>query len=199
MSWDSLQSQWQRQNGNGSGPEQTAEIISAARIRNKELHQRVRRRDRLETIVSALLAPFFAVAAFIEGRDGQWITMAGLLILVAACTYIPFKLHKARRLLPTVNNGNNLVSYLREEYKALAAQAELLRGILSWYLAPMGVGILVVFIGGRGLTLDGLYYVAGTVVIYALIYYANIVAANESFAPKLQEIENELESLGESL
>ena len=199
MNWDAIQSQWQSQNGDALDPEHVAAILLAARSRNESLHQRVRRRDRLETVVGLLLAPFFVVAAFIEGQEGLWVTVAGCALLVAAFIYIPIKLRKARRLLPKTDKDRGLVNYLRDEHKALSAQVELLRSVPTWYLTPIGIGVLMVFIGFRGATMASFYYTLAVLVISGLIYLANISAVSKQFAPRLQEIEAELESLGETL
>ena len=127
MKWDTLQNQWQRQGGDALDREQAAAIVSAARGRHDSLHQRVRRRDGLETLIALLLAPFFTVAGFIEGQEGLWVAVAGCAILVAACVYIPLRLRKARRLLPEIDMDRPLVNYLRDEHQALSAQVELLR------------------------------------------------------------------------
>ncbi len=198
MDWDTLKNQWQTGGGEALDREQAAAIVAAARERSETLHRRVRGRDRLETIVALLLAPFFAVVAVIEGRQGLWITVIGCAVLVAACIYIPLKLRGARRLLPRADAASGLLAYLRGERRALEAQVKLARGVLRWYLAPIAVGVLLVFVGIQGASLASLYYALAVLGISAAIYFANLLAVARQFEPRLNEIESELQSLGEA-
>lgn len=194
MNWDVIQQGWQ---STGPAPERSEveRMARDARQRARKLHRRVRWRDGLETVVAVVLAPVFAWLFHFMLGHGMWLAAAGSALIAVWCLYVPWRLHRARRLLPDPKASADMLSYLRQERVATRAQYELLRSILRWYLGPAAVGVFMVYYGIRGWSMETLYYFAAVFVLYGLIYIGNRSAASKQLAPALERIERAIEEL----
>jgi hypothetical protein len=191
MKWEDLSSAWTK-----STSQQPMNLrIADLEYRERTTHRRVRRRDLLETIVAVLLAPIFAATTYFLAREGVWLSSAASLLLTGSCLYIPWRLRKARRMLPTLRPDTPTLDYLRQERDALQAQYQLLNGILGWYLGPLGVGAVLLYAGIRGLSVDTAIYTTAVLALYGVIYLGNRAAARKQIKPLIDEIDQQIAQL----
>lgn len=194
MNWDTIQNQWQTGAGT-PGSEDARQVVQNARRRNRDLHRKVKRRDLIETTVALLMVPVFGVFAWLAFGKGEWLTAFASAFLIGWCLYVPWRLHKTRKLIPDPETSNDMLGYLKTERRATQGQYDLLRGVLRWYLGPAGFGVLLFYFSARGFSLDTGIYTLVVVGVYGLIYVANQRAAIRRFAPAIEQIDRQIEEL----
>lgn len=191
MNWTDLQDQWHRNEPAESSRVQAPSTIS-------RLARRIRARDYLETAVGVLMLPFFVGGAVFLGSNGLWLASACCIWLAASIGYIIWRMRRERSKLPAPDPSRPLAEYLRAERAAMAAQQQLLASIWSWYLGPLGIGVVGLFAAIRGPSLITLGYTLFVVVLYAIIGIANKQAAKHVFARRVAELDTELQQLEET-
>jgi len=197
MNWNDLCENWTKQT---FAENQTmAQSIADIKAKAKTLHRRIVFRDRLETVVALLMAPVFAYGSYKLGSDGLMVASAAALMLAIWSLYVPWKLHKARRLIPSAEADLSLLEYLHVECAALQAQYALLSGILRWYLGPPAFGVLVLYTGIKGFGVQSARFALAVLVVYSVIYLLNRVAADKRLAPMITRIKNQIHQLEEVL
>jgi len=194
MKWEALQTSWQSANGTVEEA-QLKQWVQAAKDRDRNLHRIVRRRDILETSIALLLVPVFGFFAWFFLGKGMWVAAFGSALLVAGCLYIPWRLHQARKLQPDPEMSTDMLVYLRAERDATEAQYLLLKGILRWYLGPIGVAVILLYFGVQGWSLSTLYYTLLVLGLYGVIYLLNQKAAARKIAPRIEQIDEQIRAL----
>ena len=193
MDWNRLRETWQR-DANAS-PE--VDVLVAVQTRDTDLRAKLRRRDRMETVVAALVAPFFAYGAWRAGLRGDWVQafFAGFLVLWAA--YVPLHLWRNRRRLPKPHPDRSLLDFLREEHLAMVAQAQQLERIWVWYLAPCAFGVVGLNFAARGPTTGTWIYTAIVLAFCAFLARLNHHAARTQFRDHAAQIAQQISRLTE--
>lgn len=194
MKWESIQTDWQSA---GTTVAQTAlkQMVQSVKARDRGLHQTVRRRDLIETVVALPMVPIFGFAAWSAVGKGLWLSAFAALLLVACCLYIPWRLRQARKLQPDPQTSTDMLAYLQAERAAARAQYDLLKGILGWYLGPIGVGVILFYFGANGWSMATLYYTLFVLGIYLIIYLLNQMAATGKIAPQIKQIDTQIREL----
>jgi len=161
--------------------------------RARELERGVRRRDRWETGVALALLPVFGWFAYAASDP---LARIGGALVALSCVVIPIRLRMARRGAP--DPGLPTAEFLRAELARVRAQSRLLGTVLWWYLAPLGLGVVLFFAGGRlPVWVTGLY-AAVVAVFFAYLFRLNRRAVAEELGPRERELERLLGALAES-
>lgn len=189
MDWDDMRKTWQR-HGTSNGKVRLERPGGASRI-----WRRVRSRDSLETLVAVLLVPFFGATAIWMFRESQWIPGVFALFLVGVIVYIPWRLWRTRRLIPQVDPDRSVREFLVAERSALAAQADMLRRVASWYYGPIAVGVIGFYTSIHGASLSSLIYALFVLVLCTAIEVVNRAAANTRFQRAIDEIDEQIHQL----
>lgn len=189
MDWERIRAEWQ------SRSEAHDERALRAPSGLARLWSRVRWRDRIETAVAALMAPFFAAMAI-------WLVSGGLLLaagfslwLTLCCIYVPLRLHRARRLIPSPDPEWPVLEFLRAERDALSAQREMLSSVWRWYWGPIAVGVIGFFVSIRGLAWVSAGYAALVVVVSLAIDYANRMTVRRQIEPALRMLDEQIDEI----
>jgi len=196
MKWEALQTSWQSTNGTVEEA-QLKQWVQAAKDRDHYLHRAVRRRDILETGIALLLVPVFGFFAWFLLGKGMWVAAFAAALLVAGCLYIPWRLRQARKLQPDPEMSTDMLVYLRAERDATEAQYHLLKGILRWYLGPIGAAVILLYFGVQGWSLSTLYYTLLVLGLYGVIYLLNQKAAARKVAPRIEQIDEQIRALNQ--
>lgn len=194
MKWESLQASWQ----SASGTVEEAkwkQLMQDAKDRERKLHRTVRRRDILETSIALLLTPVFGFFAWSLLVKGMWVAALASAALVVCCLYIPWRLRQARKLQPDPEMSTDMLAYLRAERDATEAQVHLSKGILSWYLGPIGVAVILLYFGIQGWSLTTLYYTLFVFGLFGVIYLLNQKAAARKIEPRIEQIDEQIREL----
>lgn len=164
-------------------------VLMRVRGRAAELDRTIQRRDRLEILAAALASVLFMPLLF----DASWVTRAGVVLFLLGSALILVKLRRARREPP--DPAAPLGEVLRAERERLHAQIRLLDSVLWWYIAPLGLGVILVFVGSAGLSWASLVYTAVVVALGAWIRALNRDAARRELAPRRDALDRLLVEL----
>ena len=191
MDWKQIRQQWQTAS-DAAGPDVAMVELQQ---RDRTLRAQLRRRDWLETGVALLVAPVFAVAAWFAGSRDAWWVMFFCVFLTLWCVFVPWRLWRARRNLPTPSHDLTLIDYLRQEHAAMIGQARMLERIWVWYLAPCAFGVIGLNVSAMGWTPGVLVYVAIVLAFCLAVARLNHLAARTRFRAHAESIEQQIVKL----
>ena len=191
MDWKQIRQQWQTA-ADAAGPDVAMVELQQ---RDRTLRAQLRRRDWLETGVALLVAPVFAVAAWFAGSRAAWGVMFFAVFLTLWCVYVPWRLWRARRSLPTPGHDLPLIDYMRQEHAAMIGQARMLERIWVWYLAPCAFGVIGLNVSAMGWTPGVLAYAAIVLAFCLFLARLNHLAARTRFRAHAEQIEKQIEKL----
>lgn len=193
MDWNQLRRDWRA----STPPVPEPEPLAALQARDVDLRTKVRRRDRLESIVGFLVAPFFAYGAYRAGLRGEWLEGFFAAFLAAWALYVPLHLWRTRRRLPTPRPAQPLLDFLRAEHAAMLAQARQLERIWLWYLAPCAFGVIGLNFAARGPVLSVWIYTAVVIAFCLWLGRLNRRAARSKFLDHADRITQQISRLTE--
>lgn len=191
MDWKQIRQQWQT----ASDTAATGIGLVELQQRDRTLRAQLRRRDWLETGAALLVAPVFAVVAWLAGSRGHWAVMFFSAFLTLWATYVPWRLWHARRSLPSPRHDLALVDYLRQEHAAMLGQAHMLERIWVWYLAPCAFGVIGLNVSAMGWTPAVLAYAAIVLAFCLVLARLNHLAARTRFRAHAEQIEQQISGL----
>ena len=189
MDWEELRNEWQTRDGAAAAQE----LARPEEVRR--LWKRVGWRDALETGIALLLVPCFAFMGYWLAQDGLWLAAAFSAMLVVVLLYIPWRLRRIRRLIPTPDPRQPVHDFLVAERAALAAQARLVRSVARWYYGPIAVGVIGFYTSIQGLSLSSLVYAGFVLALCAAIEAGNRAAAAKGFEPAIDELDKQIRQL----
>ena len=178
---DDLKDAWRRRLAEGG--EEPSRELARVRERARALEAVVRRRDWLESGVALAVLPVFTYFAL---RAGDAVTRVGSAVLALSCVLIPLRLRAARRRPP--DPSLPVATFLRLQLDLVVSQRRLLLTVPLWYLAPLGVGVVLFFAGGSPSPwLTGAYVVIVAVFFHRL-YRLNRDAVTSELEPREREL-----------
>jgi hypothetical protein len=167
------------------------EILSLVTKRAADFERVIRRRDRRERL-ALLVAGLFLLPALLAP---SWVARIGVLIVLAAGVLIHLRLRDARRAEPVEDPAAPLADVLRAERTKVDAQIGLLESVLWWYIAPLAVGVVLVFGGLRGPTWLTFGYAALVAAGAAAVYHLNQWAVRRDLSPRREQLNRLLAQL----
>ena len=186
MEFDRLVEVWRQEPEPAAPPVELAPLLGQL----EALDRSVRRRDRLEIGSALLMLPLFAWMGFSAptplARIGALVTVLGLIV-------IPIRLLAARRL--PFDRGNSVAGALHQELDRVLAQERLLRTVLWWYLAPLGLGASLLIVGSTSSPWIAASLVVLIAWLYAQIWRLNRRAIERELQPRIRELVSWLASL----
>jgi len=185
MSWRDLQGQWQRT----AVTPLSASTVQDTLRRVQRLRRGILWRDGMETVVALALVPVVYGWLRSAVRAHALLMEASAALLLAWLFYVPWRLWRARRLLPRSDPGLPPQHYLQLQKQALLAQARMLERVAWWYLAPCMLGIAGMTIGKHGMTRHALIYLGAVFVLYVGVERLNKRAAKHNFRRRVAEID----------
>lgn len=185
MSWKDLQDQWRRT----AVTPLSASAVQDTFRRARRLRRRILWRDGVETVVAIALVPivFGWLRDAVHARIG--LIEASAALLLAWLFYVPWRLWRARRLLPRNDPGLPPLRYLELQKQAMLAQARMLEQVVWWYIAPCMLGIAGLTVGKHGLTRGVLIYLVIVLAFCVVIERLNKRAAKYNFRRRVTDIE----------
>jgi len=201
MTFDELQKNWRSQE---PGPKLAIEpdmLLREIKRNSKSFESSVFWRDVREVGTAAVLIPVFLYYGI---RDSLWPScLLAVLCLWVAVFMVADRIVQKRRL-PCLSN--TLFNCVESSLAQINHQIWLLNNVLWWYLAPLGIGVLVWF--GHcsislmkiekppiGWILFILGCIVGTILLYWGIYWLNQRAVRKELVPRKDELEELLNSL----
>ena len=104
---------------------------------------RIADRDRLETVVALCMVAVFLPATLFSLKAGRPLITAGLAVLTLYCLCVPLVLWRSRPRRQPLDLP--LADYRREALAGYDRQIKLLRKAWLWYVAPVWVGVMLLF------------------------------------------------------
>ncbi len=185
MTFDDLQQQWQDSNESAAQPLVDADVLLRTCRRTEKFKSKIFRRDFFE-----IAAAIFVIIMF--GKDfftfSSWMAKTGAFICVCGASFVIYKLQRGRKVHGESRLDLSVLEYCRMEIERVQNQIELLRTIASWYLAPLFVGVNLVFAGLSQSLLDTVVYFITVLLLYWGIYALNQRAVTKQFVPLYEEL-----------
>jgi hypothetical protein len=177
----------------------------AERIRREArvFDRRILWRDLTEIAASLLVAGVFAASGLRSGAPLAWPIATGLFALVPAAFLIAGRLRRLRRA-PAASAS--LREHIADALAALDTQIRLLRAVIWWYLAPLGVAGLL-FLGSVFFQSEAIVPWPATVVgllggitvlsvVWIWVYRLNQRAVTSDLEPRRRALAETLTQLG---
>lgn len=192
MNIDELKSRWQADAPNGVLPERTeSEMLDYVKQRQRRFRRQLLFRDGLETLAAVVVFGLFAMWFPAVG----WFARSGLLLVMASCVFIVWRLHATRRRRGGAADECPVTEVLRTEIERTGDQIRLLKTVLWWYFSPIAVGAMLVVAGIRGMSSFTLWYALGVVMLGAGIHYLNQLSVRRELEPRRRELESMLAAM----
>jgi hypothetical protein len=196
MKLEDLKNDWQ-QNMTISTQSNLPELIAMLRNKTSKIDKEIKRRDFIEITIALGLIPVWSWSLINSAGTVQSI---GLLLAIASCIYIPYRLLKAKHVVSTKTTST--LDYLLSERDKVKQQQQLLETVVYWYIAPLTLSIVLITLGATidatgNVTISAqmtIYYLMLTILVVG-IYHLNKRAAKKKFGPLLNKIEQRLTEL----
>jgi len=199
MQLDDLKQDWKKTIQTPSSTNNLTEVITMLEKQTIKIDKEIKRRDLIEISIAILLIPVWIYGLFTSAGAIQ---TAGLVLAILSCLYIPYRLMKAKKITSTKNT--NIKTFLENEKQKVSQQKQLLESVVSWYIAPLSISIILITLGG---TVDAsgtphlndylTNYYGFLVLLIIGVYLLNKRAAKKKFGPLLDNIEQRLSELNQ--
>lgn len=172
-------------------------VITSIEKDTTAFDKKIKRRDILEISIAVLLIPVWSWTLF---HSASVMQSVGLLIAIAACILIPYKLIKAKQV--DAPKDTSILAFLQVEKLKLENQKQLLESIVLWYISPIMIAIFLITAGGTvndaglpQITNKLAIYYGCCVLLVVGIYLLNKRAANKQITPLLDAVNKRIEEL----
>lgn len=189
MNLDDMKGPWQGQDQTMGSEPSADQLLAAVAGASAELDRRVRRRDRIEIIVAAVVSLIFLPLLW----SPSWVTRAGVLLYMGGSVSTWVMLRRARRSGKAEDPAAPLVEVIRSQRTKVGAQIRLLESVLWWYLAPLAAGVVLIFAGTAGISRATGVYAAAVGALCGLIHHWNKRAVQRELCPRHAELTRLLE------
>ncbi len=197
MKLDDLKQDWQETIIKPSTTNDFIEVKAVLEQQTIKIDKEIKRRDILEIAIAFLLIPVWIYGLFTSAGTMQ---SAGFVLAILSCIFIPYKLVRAKKI--TSSKSASVRSFLEKEKQKVAQQKQLLESVVSWYIAPLAISIVLITLGATVDTLgvpqihsNLMVYYGFLVLLIVGIYLLNKRAAKKKFGPLLENIEKRLKEL----
>lgn len=160
------------------------DVLALVTSEARRLDRRIRLRDWREMIAGGVGVALIAPVAV----NGNVVTRLGVAVLIAGVIGIAVRLHRARGVRGADRIDAPVAEVLRAELAKVETQIHLLESVLSWYVGPLAIGVVMVFAGRNGLTWGTLAYVGVVGLVSWVIHRLNAHAARERLYPRRDEL-----------
>jgi len=147
MTLDELGKEWRATNEVAATKERRDQLIAATCRRVERFWGRIFRRDMTETVVAVVVIALFG---YLLITTSSTLEKIGASTIVGGAAYIIYRLQRARRETPPAPLEIPLRDYCNTELARVEKQMTLLRTILTWYIAPIMLGTVLMSFGRLG-------------------------------------------------
>lgn len=157
----------------------------------KLAEQKIKRRDFREILVAVLLIPYFLYIAY---QSSNTLTQIGAVIIALSCVWIIYKLRAVRKYRKT-DMTTSLKEQMTQTHEYLSQQRKLLDNVLTWYILPPSIGLVLFYIGMTSSVLALVIALIFQLAIMIWVYQINKKAANTYYTPMIKRLEKVIEEL----
>ena len=187
MTFDDLQQQWQDSNESAARPAVDPDTLLRTCRRTEKFKLKIFRRDLFEIIAAISVIVMFGKDVF---TFSSWMAKTGAFICVCGAIFIIYKIQHARKVQGESRLDHSVREYCRMEIERVENQIELVRTVASWYLAPLFVGVNLVFAGLSDSLIATSVYFISVLLLYWGLYALNQRAATKQFVPLYEELKS---------
>jgi len=205
MNWSDYEAVWKRQPLPTGVNADIVEIKSTFETKRRKLHATLLVRDYSEAGAGLVVATVFGWQWWVLGAAGWPISIALLLVLFVSGVFVRERWRVRRCRL---GGGASLVEKVSADLSELRHQRHLLLNVGVWYLAPLGIAVVIVlgsishsrpawdpvrsplFLGGYGLFCLSLFF---------FVWIMNRRAVRKQLEPRIAELEKLLRELQSSV
>jgi CubicO group peptidase (beta-lactamase class C family) len=199
---DDLKRLWQEQRFDAPPALADEQQLAAMKRKMKGFGRSIFWRDCRESIAAVFIIIYFGWQFFVVS---SLLPKLGCVILVLSSVFICWYPLRQKRRVAAAAPDATMTEALECELKKIEVEIGLLRSIFWWYLLPLGVGVLVFYLGIRlslassvaDLLASSAGYVVFVLALYAFIYWLNQRAVDKCLLPLKRELEASL-NLAES-
>lgn len=174
------------------------QLVDNLRTKTKKIDRSLLFRDAREIIAALAVMVFFGYDSY---KETLMVPKVAYIFIAIWCIYIIYKILSVRKYKKISELSNSLKAQLLQQKMYLQKQAHLLDTVLSWYIGPPALFMMVAIVGrnysvgfDRGILTSLL-----TISLICLgIYFLNKFAAKTIFKPLIENIDNVLIQLEEN-
>ncbi len=193
--FDDLRSSWQEANDKPLSFKEREQLVTKVCRRVERLSGSFVQRDVIETIAAVVV-----ILAFLPlfSRPDIYVAKLGAAIIIGSAGFIIYKMHHTRTITKRPRLDAPLREFCEVEIERLDRQIALSRSVLSWYIAPLIIGVNLVYSGIAGFGAASRNYCIVTLLLAAAIYWWNQRAVTKSLLPVKNELTNLLDDMNQS-
>ncbi len=139
-----------------------------------------------ETIAAIIVILFFGYKLYFLS---DIVLIIGHIWIILASIYIIIRLGGVKKY-KEASYAENYVDYLEKTGNYLNVQKKMLDSVIYWYFLPIGIGILIVFIGSTGDAKMLALKIIGLIALGVFVHYLNKWSAKKYITPRLEKIES---------
>ncbi|WP_448566455.1 hypothetical protein [Thalassotalea ganghwensis] len=199
MKLDDLKSEWQKSIEGTAAPEKITQVIENMIKETNKVERELKRRDILEITIAMFLIPCWGYGLI---NSSGIIQSLGFIIGILTSVMISYRLIMAKKVEPAVDESQ--YAFLVMQKQKFVQQKQLLENVFWWYIAPIGLTILLVTLGATvdesgvpRLTEHLTYYYAVVTFFGVGVYFLNKQAVNKKFRPLIENIDRQLANLSQ--
>lgn len=194
MNLDDLKNIWKQQDDASGERYSGSGLVDLIDNRMSSLEKEIKKRDRLEFIVSVFLIVIFSIVFFLAESI---YTQIGCGIIVLSCIYISYRLKTAQIKKSDWQDSfdHSLRDHIQHELKQIRRQKKLLENIAWWYIAPITIGLIFITLGGDSSFQFKVIYLLIVGGAGIIIWIFNQRSVRNRFKPLIQEFEQALETI----
>jgi hypothetical protein len=196
MTSEELNDIWAEQNVSGKPVVVSTEAIWQVAQASERFEQTIFWRDAREWLATALVAGVFLYTAFAHGTI-RWLPLLTAILACFPMTYATLR----RRKRSASNSGRKVIDHLQDSIASVQLQIGLLRSVLWWYLLPIAICMLLIFVDRLErvpLRFGPWFFIACVfaIAVFAGIWQLNQRAVHNDLEPRLRKLEETLAELG---
>ncbi|MDZ7716362.1 MAG: hypothetical protein U5J95_09145 [Balneolaceae bacterium] len=194
MELDDLKNIWKQQDDVAEETYSSSKLVNSVDNKMSSLEKKIKKRDRLEFLVSVFLIVIFSIVFFMSTSI---FTQIGCGIVVLSCIYISYRLKTAQIKKSDWQESFNhsLHEHIQHELKQIRRQKRLLENIVWWYIAPITIGLIFITIGGDSSFQFKVIYLLIVGGIGIIVWKYNQRSVRKKFNPLIQEFEQAIKTI----
>lgn len=187
MNFDQLGQAWRDENEAAATAPQRDELIAQTCRKVERFWSTIVGRDLRESVVAIALMPIFGWMAW--DPTNEPLERVGAGVIVAACGFIVYWMHRARRSTPPPPIDAPLRDYCDTELVRVEKQIKLLESVLVWYIAPITGGLTLMSFGRYGWSLPFLCELALYAFLTWGLHVLNQLAVRSGLVPLRDQVQ----------
>lgn len=196
MELDELKNIWHKQHVRNDMQYSRSEMLMLINNKMISFEQQIKARDRREIGACILVIIIFAIFLYFAP---SLLAKLGCGVIIFSAGFIWYKLKSAQNKF--VGNHRNpdhtLDEHLKLELNKVKAQKKLLQTVAQWYIAPIGIGLLLFTAGSHWGNMAKIIYMSTVVIFGIAIWWWNQRTVAKRFDPLIEELKHSIQFIND--